>query len=826
MARLGYLEKWFADAEGNALVGLTVEIRKRGARANGNSGGVDSTAFVCHHPGEIVTGDDCVIDIGTSEQSATVNSKTSITLGGAGLTWIDGERLSPTTDLPALFSDGESVDSIANPLTTDSRGRVQAYLTSGYYDMRVSGTGYTTTLMFDVYVPLENPGDIRYADQFAFTNSTTEGIQEAIDDLPDPDGGKVVLSAKTYSVSNTVWLRTGVHLQGQGIGNTIVKRATGSIADVDANNTGATIGVSTDGAGGTLPTISTTQTNVSISDLTVDGNSSNFGALTNVNLHVDGIRTDFVDGIYIHNVKCQNILGNGYYIRHYKNLVMDHVHMNKCGQWGITASANGISLSTDHILWRGPAVIDNFIITEQNGLTAEAIAAVSPNGLAITNGRVDDCDMFLEMEGYTLSGSDGADSQNVVCSNVTCTNMLDKAFVLTTLAGAEFKNVAISNISFEGHASSHDNRAIIFQAGSSTEGADNVHFSNCHFKNLNTKDTSSYNMIDIQPPTGETVSNLSFTNCSFSGKSGSTSTGDTGLALRGGITNFRMSHVLFKDVAGVGVQIFDNLFAATISQVKLTDVVVDGANADGYRVRVDNAASTIKEVTFSGCVAKDCAKQVNDAGFRILEGFAGSTIQRIVYNNCRSYKTSGTSHEYGLRVVQAAGTVDNITVSDCDFSDTQTDWFVTSGTITNMKFRAPSDRGTDIASAATIAIPSDGDVFHVTGTTNITNGITVNDWDNGRQVVLIFDDVLTVSNTGTSNLAQDYTSVANSVLALKCDGTNWNESGSSMVLSSESYSVTSSTLRSIVVDVDTEAPEVGRVLATLITDLQAIGLIQ
>lgn len=83
--------------------------------------------------------------------------------------------------------------------------------------------------------------------------------------------------------------------------------------------------------------------------------------------------------------------------------------------------------------------------------------------------------------------------------------------------------------------------------------------------------------------------------------------------------------------------------------------------------------------------------------------------------------------------------------------------------------------GPAIASAATIAIPTHGEVFHVTGTTNITNGITVNAHDNGRLVTLIFDGVLTVSDTGTSKLTAALVTTADDTLTLRCDGTNWYE---------------------------------------------------
>jgi len=81
--------------------------------------------------------------------------------------------------------------------------------------------------------------------------------------------------------------------------------------------------------------------------------------------------------------------------------------------------------------------------------------------------------------------------------------------------------------------------------------------------------------------------------------------------------------------------------------------------------------------------------------------------------------------------------------------------------------------GDIIPSAATITLPHTGNTFYITGTTNITN-ITAS-W-RGRQVVLQFDDVLTVDEgAGNLGLAGDFTTSNADTLALTCDGTNWLE---------------------------------------------------
>lgn len=76
--------------------------------------------------------------------------------------------------------------------------------------------------------------------------------------------------------------------------------------------------------------------------------------------------------------------------------------------------------------------------------------------------------------------------------------------------------------------------------------------------------------------------------------------------------------------------------------------------------------------------------------------------------------------------------------------------------------------GAAVASAATIT-PT-GNVFHVTGTTNIDN-ITI--MAAGTRITLIFDGILTVGNAGNIKLLAALVTAANAALVLSSDGTNW-----------------------------------------------------
>lgn len=81
--------------------------------------------------------------------------------------------------------------------------------------------------------------------------------------------------------------------------------------------------------------------------------------------------------------------------------------------------------------------------------------------------------------------------------------------------------------------------------------------------------------------------------------------------------------------------------------------------------------------------------------------------------------------------------------------------------------------GANVASAAAMPLPT-GNVFHVTGTTNITS-ITSTSFTGGMCIALIFDDVLTFTDGNNLKLAGNFTTSADDTISLCYDGTNWYE---------------------------------------------------
>lgn len=79
----------------------------------------------------------------------------------------------------------------------------------------------------------------------------------------------------------------------------------------------------------------------------------------------------------------------------------------------------------------------------------------------------------------------------------------------------------------------------------------------------------------------------------------------------------------------------------------------------------------------------------------------------------------------------------------------------------------------DVASQAALALPATGNVFNITGTTNITSiGTTLS---TGRVVILKFAGILTVTDGSNLKLAGNFVTTADDTLTLVGDGTNWYE---------------------------------------------------
>lgn len=85
-------------------------------------------------------------------------------------------------------------------------------------------------------------------------------------------------------------------------------------------------------------------------------------------------------------------------------------------------------------------------------------------------------------------------------------------------------------------------------------------------------------------------------------------------------------------------------------------------------------------------------------------------------------------------------------------------------------------KGANIASAGTMTLTG-GNVFHVTGTTNITTLNTCDSSNAGRFVTLIFDGILTFTDGNNLKLNTNFVTSADDTISLVCDGSSWFETG-------------------------------------------------
>ena len=109
--------------------------------------------------------------------------------------------------------------------------------------------------------------------------------------------------------------------------------------------------------------------------------------------------------------------------------------------------------------------------------------------------------------------------------------------------------------------------------------------------------------------------------------------------------------------------------------------------------------------------------------------------------------------------------------------------FVPESRITIQDTRFETDKGANVAAANDLTLGGDGNVFTITGNTQI-NAITTQYWQAGSQIVLIFSGSPTVKHNtaggaGTAVMllagSTDLSATANTVLGLVYDGTQWQE---------------------------------------------------
>lgn len=258
-----------------------------------------------------------------------------------------------------------------------------------------------------------------------------------------------------------------------------------------------------------------------------------------------------------------------------------------------------------------------------------------------------------------------------------------------------------------------------------------------------------------------------------------------GINITGGTNAVWMSHVMVANNALNGVYVNDSY------QVNGTDIDINSngwgsPHVGGTPGGGDNGTSGIGLVivgTSHSCHFKNVNYEVNGYTNTVyIDGsgdWCGSTFKGFVGNDTRF-----DIRRNGVTVEDLMGPNTRITFNTgANFGRVlgkTADTTVTNdGGSQNIVIDGNSCRHYDSATpSATTLILGDGRVFKITGNTTITS-IQSADTIAGREIILIFSDILTFTDGNNLKLAGNFVTAANATLSLVCDGTDWFETGRS-----------------------------------------------
>ena len=286
---------------------------------------------------------------------------------------------------------------------------------------------------------------------------------------------------------------------------------------------------------------------------------------------------------------------------------------------------------------------------------------------------------------------------------------------------------------------------------SSADGiwADSVHIGNCN-----------NSCLSIIPADGTTqLSGLKFDNCWFD-------QGGTGRGINcAGSTTAAFGYMSFTDCFFTGGSMSNAVRFAASSIVK--HVFFDACLIIHF-TSSGMTFSNVNDFAVRGCTLRDI-------------GTGGGSVHGIhVTSGCSNYLISNNQVGYNASLSGNALTGYGIVLTGsgfiCEGNDCRgnaTGGILDSGTgerVVRSNLGA-SGSGT-IASAATITLPADGELFTITGATSITS--VVASW-RGRRVTFVSSGALTFTDGSNLKLAGNYSMSADDTITLVCDGANWYE---------------------------------------------------
>lgn len=605
--------------------------------------------------------------------------------------------------------------------------------------------------------------------------STGTGLQAAIDYLAGGKG-KVVIGPGTLEIATAISVHSLCHIEGCGPGVTIIKRATGSLTSGDAANSGSSFISTPFGANGTIATSSTGQADIIISDLTIDGNQSNFGAVNPATPSHMGIRMPYTDGLRLENLEVIEFLQTGIHLDEAREIFVNNIKLFKLGQYGSATARNGITFVNNNSFLSGysrTAVVQNCIsdtVTDAHFYVG-GYTDVTFSNITIRGGG----SFGFEMETFSTA----TNTQRITIVNATADGLTKEFCRLGQLTGSAttFQDILLRNCSST-FGATHNGYAIRAANGTNMV-LKRFKLTGCTFLNCNGSDTANLAYFFAETTNTSTQSqDITVDDCTFaSALPSSTLTSTHGIELRGHMQKVTLQNNTVRDAQGFGILMRTHTASATMQDVRLTNNSVYNSTNDGISLFTNAASGTIKRVKLDGNYVEDCCEATGTNGIRVGPVQASTTAQDIHIINNRVAKINSTLLASGIKLeAGAASTSDSYVVALNDFTGLSTGSdleYQSVGTHTNVQFSDPVTRGADKASAATVTLKL-GTLFHITGTTAITTLNPCVTWDR-RPISFIMDSTASFTDGGNMKLAGNGPNTADDTITMAYDGTNWFE---------------------------------------------------
>lgn len=292
----------------------------------------------------------------------------------------------------------------------------------------------------------------------------TSAIQSALSAVP-ATGAKVLLPAGTYMVNTALWIKSYTHLCGDGVDVSIIKRIGDTLSVVVNPDYNYNKVLTTGPSVGTEYTNASPGASITITDLTVDGNSQN-QSLTSIANGAFGIGVGHtigsedggcIDGYAVQRVKVQNTMQDGISIENCVNVLIDSCVTKTTGQTSAVTSKNGISLGGGPVElargWCRRAIVTNNRVSYSGNPTGTLASDGIVNGcwddVVISGNDISHVEYGIECT-YTTSGA--YTNRNWVIANNTIHDLNDAGANGVGITIARGTSNPVENVSVVGNS--------------------------------------------------------------------------------------------------------------------------------------------------------------------------------------------------------------------------------------------------------------------------------------------------------------------------------------------------------------------------------------